>query len=260
MHETAGSVLAYVSVATAGNGSSQRFDLTTFPAYIGTDDACAVQLKAGGQDGQDLIAGKHLQVLMLPTERFRLVNLTGKPVSLHSATRQPIPPRGFVDVASGEGIVLGACQLLFVTSRVAAQHVAAAAGETPRVQESNVIELKLDWHDKRELAAGGQVKLTAVIQNKLSDEQLKLTVAVIGLCDEAFYEKDPDLVLNPLASARMVITFKQPGAREADKLPPGDKEIGVRVTAATHTDQPAEQVKEIHVLPVYDFDLQREEA
>lgn len=255
MPETSSTTLAYVRVSSAG-GNVSIFEVRRSPAYIGTDAACDVALRA---DGKNAIDPRHAQLLALPDGRFRLVNLSQQTLAVRSATEQLLTARNKVDLVVGDCVTIGAFELQILASMEQASALPRAMhdaqGNQPRKRKSDLIGLQLTPQTTTSLAEGQKLPITVSIKNKGEAERVKFEVAVIGV-DAAFYEANDGPVLGPHEEGDILLTIMQPALPQARKLTAGDLDIRVRVTAAPYANQPAEDCVTIHVLPVYLCDIE----
>ncbi len=161
---------------------------------------------------------RHLQIIHLPNQGYRLVNLSDKDVSLDEAGGQTLASRAAVNIHGGQRIKLGDFTLVFHAggrgsgggASVAAVSgpVPMSSGDTIGAQTSDYIGLELSL-PQTTLAPGQSIDGFIIVRNQGDKPGVQFKLEVEGLSEEC-YNIGPGPVLFPNAEKTLPLRLHHP--------------------------------------------------
>ena len=232
-----GNVIAVTDKA----GWRKEFTLQKAIAYVGADARNDIVLDPDRGAG---VSPRHLQLITV-TNGYRLINMGDTEVRLGANGERGIAPRAFLEVTSGDQIMVGEFSLNFQGGAVGSSGGAEADGN------SRSIGLALNLAQTK-LGVDKPLEGTVVVRNWGIKAGVQFALLVDGL-DPTCLEIGPGPLLFP--NAEKEVPFKVHHPRAA-KPPAGDYRIRIRATAlAAYPGEAAVVSQMIQLLPFYSHKL-----
>jgi hypothetical protein len=235
---------------TDRDGWLKTFTLEKSLVHIGSEARNDIVLDA--QRGAGVVP-RHLQLVTLPGQGYRAVNLSTVSIPLGESGTEFLEPRSALQVTNGVRLQLGEFVLVFrlgepcidVGPEPAARPVFAMS--SARVRTSAVIGLQLSLPDQA-LVPERSLEGFITVRNQGKEPGVQFRLELEGL-DPGYYEMGPGPILFPNVEKAVSLRLNHP---RGPNPPAGRHTIQVRVTAPTaYPGESAIVSREIEIRPYF---------
>lgn len=224
--------------------------------HVGSDSRNDIVLDTAHGAG---VSPRHLQLIALDGQGFRLVNIGSTDVSIGAVGERTIAPLGVLDLGSGERVKVGDFLLTLYTGpgggsgSVASASGAAVSTATGSGGERNSGSVGLSVSFPNITVSPVRPIDGIVNVRNLGDKNsVQFRIEIDGL-DPEFYEIGPGPILFPGAEKSVSLRIHHP--RKADP-PAGDLRIRIRATApSAYPGDSAQVTQVIRILPFHTYKL-----
>lgn len=225
--------------------------------HVGSDSRNDVVLDAAHGTG---VSPRHLQLIALDGQGFRLVNIGSTDVSIGAVGEKSIVPLGVLDIGSGERVKVGDFLLtLFAgpgggasASTATAIPITSSGGSgSTNERNSGSIGLSVSFPNIT-VSPVRPIDGVVNVRNLGEKNSVQFRIEIDGL-DPEFYEIGPGPILFPGAEKSVSLRIHHP--RRADP-PAGDLRIRIRATApSAYPGDSAQVTQVIRILPYNTYKL-----
>jgi hypothetical protein len=224
---------------------------------VGSDSRNDIVLDSAHGAG---VSPRHLQLIALDGQGFRLVNIGSTDVSIGAVGERTIAPLGVLDVGSGERVKVGDFLLTLYTGPggggsssggSASPMVTATAGGSGGERNSGSIGLSVSFPNIT-VSPVRPIDGVVNVRNLGEKNSVQFRIEIDGL-DPEFYEIGPGPILFPGAEKSVSLRIHHP--RQAEP-PAGDLRIRIRATApSAYPGDSAQVTQVIRILPFHTYKL-----
>ena len=222
---------------TDRDGWTKGFPLEKDIVHIGSDQRNDIVLERARGNG---VAPRHLQLILLASQGYRLVNLADTDVLLGELGEVRLAPRSFAVVADGQRVRVG--DFTLVLQGLAPRQEASA---------SDAIGLRLAL-PQTHLAPDQPLEGMVIVRNQGDKTGAQFKLEVEGL-DPKWYEVGPGPILFPNAEKAVPLRLHHP---KGPRPPAGEHQFSIRAAApAAYPGQSAVVSQVIEIAPYFQHSM-----
>jgi hypothetical protein len=231
--------------------------------YIGSMEGNDITLDSWRGAG---VTARHLQVIYLPGQRYRLINLSDQEIPLGTSGARNIEPRASADVSHGQQLTLGDFRLTFKTdgrsigpagNTTTASLPAAAVGSTIGTEiGSDYIGLSV-FLNQTYLSPDSSIDGNITITNNGDRPGVQFKIEVDGL-PESCFNVGAGPILFPRAEKSVPLRMYHP---QTATPPSGEYPVRIYVTAPEgYPREQAVALVNITLMPFFEHSVQLEQV
>jgi len=227
--------------------------------HVGSDSRNDIVLDTAHGSG---VSPRHLQLIALDGQGFRLVNIGSTDVSIGAVGERSIAPLGVLDLGSGERVKVGDFLLTLFTgpggggggssgATMSAGPAITTSTGSGGERNSGSIGLSVSFPNVT-LSPVRPIDGVVNVRNLGEKNSVQFRIEIDGL-DPEFYEIGPGPILFPGAEKSVSLRIHHP--RKAEP-PAGDARIRIRATApSAYPGDSAQVTQVIRILPYHTYKL-----